>query len=235
MVYLGLTGMIEVVAHWGMLQSHRGGNAAKPPRRMVIYISLINYVVQAVPQSHIDNEYANATEKDAKIFLTISRDLSAPLTGFVKELKSVFPNTRRMNRGSQVVSEIIETAWSHAYTEVIFVTKNRGKPEQYPHVIFDNFTSHMGKRVASMLKHMFPVDARCIITNKSDYISFRNHVYDKGEGGPKSIELKEDGPRFELRVYQVLCGTMELEEAEMEWVSWTTLEKSLTNYVLTLC
>ena len=52
--------------------------------RMVIYISLINYVVQAVPQSHIDNEYANATEKDAKIFLTISRDLSAPLTGFVK-------------------------------------------------------------------------------------------------------------------------------------------------------
>ncbi|KAF2566111.1 hypothetical protein F2Q68_00025834 [Brassica cretica] len=196
---------------------------------MVIYISLINDVVQAVPQSHIDNEYANATEKDAKIFLTISRDLSAPLTRFVKELKSVFPNTRRMNRGSQVVSEIIETAWSHAYTEVIFVTKNRGKPEQYP---------HMGKRVASMLKHMFPVpklDARLIITNKSDYISFRNHVYDKGEGGPKSIELKEDGPRFELRVYQVKLGTMEQEEAEMEWVSWTTLEKSLTNYVLTLC
>lgn len=113
----------------------------------------------------------------------------------------------------QVVSEIIETAWSHAYTEVIFVTKNRGKPEQYPHVIFDNFTSHvyslkqihfllycnsnefysvclfsvynvihvgflfsfgqMGKRVASMLKHMFPVpklDARHIIANKSDYV-----------------------------------------------------------------
>ncbi|CAN6828665.1 unnamed protein product [Brassica oleracea] len=162
---------------------------------MVIYISLINDVVQAVPQSHIDNEYANATEKDAKFFLTISRDLSAPLTRFVKELKNVFPNTRRMNRGSQVVSEIIETAWSHAYTEVIFVTKNRGKPEQYPHVIFDNFTSHvyslkqihfllycnsnefysMGKRVASMLKHMFPVpklDARHIIANKSDYVPY---------------------------------------------------------------
>ena len=33
---------------------------------------------------------------------------------------------------------------------------------------------------------------------------YRNHVYDKGEGGPKSIELKEIGPRFELRLYQVL-------------------------------
>ena len=33
---------------------------------------------------------------------------------------------------------------------------------------------------------------------------YRNHVYDKGEGCPKSIELKEIGPRFELRLYQVL-------------------------------
>ena len=34
---------------------------------------------------------------------------------------------------------------------------------------------------------------------------YRNHVYDKGEGGPKSIELKEIGPQFEVRLYQVLC------------------------------
>ena len=30
----------------------------------------------------------------------------------------------------------------------------------------------------------------------------RHHVYEK-RGGPKSIELKEVGPRFELRLYQV--------------------------------
>ncbi|KAJ0265586.1 IMP4 [Hirschfeldia incana] len=210
--------------------------------------------------SHIDDEYAKAAEKDPKILLTTSRDPSAPLTRFVKELKIVFPNAKTMNRGSQVISEIIEMARSHDYSEVIFVTENRGRPdglivshlpfgptayfqllnvvtrydiqskkamgkmsEQYPHVIFDNFTSQMGKRVASMLKHMFPVpklDARRIVTfrNESDYISFRNHVYDKGEGGPKSIELKEVGPRFEMRLYQVKLGTMEQEEAEMEWV-----------------
>ncbi|KAJ0265585.1 IMP4 [Hirschfeldia incana] len=213
-----------------------------------------------VPGSHIDDEYAKAAEKDPKILLTTSRDPSAPLTRFVKELKIVFPNAKTMNRGSQVISEIIEMARSHDYSEVIFVTENRGRPdglivshlpfgptayfqllnvvtrydiqskkamgkmsEQYPHVIFDNFTSQMGKRVASMLKHMFPVpklDARRIVTfrNESDYISFRNHVYDKGEGGPKSIELKEVGPRFEMRLYQVKLGTMEQEEAEMEWV-----------------
>lgn len=39
---------------------------------------------QIVPRSHIDDEYANATEKEPKILLTTSRDPSAPLTRFVK-------------------------------------------------------------------------------------------------------------------------------------------------------
>lgn len=30
----------------------------------------------------------------------------------------------------------------------------------------------------------------------------RHHIYEK-QGGPKSLELKEIGPRFELRLYQV--------------------------------
>ncbi|XP_056849525.1 uncharacterized protein LOC130499459 isoform X3 [Raphanus sativus] len=178
-------------------------------------IDLEDQNTSVVPGSHIDDEYAKATEKDPKILMTTSRDPSAPLTRFVKELKNVFPNAKRMNRGSQVISEIIEMARSHDYSDVIFVTENRGRPdglivshlpfgptayfqllnvvtrydiqskkatgkmsEQYPYVIFDNFTSQMGKRVGSMLKHMFPVpklDARRIVTfrNKSDYISFR--------------------------------------------------------------
>lgn len=37
-----------------------------------------------VPRSTIDDEYANATERDPKILLTTSRDPSAPLTQFVK-------------------------------------------------------------------------------------------------------------------------------------------------------
>ena len=94
-----------------------------------------------VPRTHIDDEYANAAERDPKILLTTSRNPSAPLTQFVKvgaefdyligfcclsvlctclfsyfwtsivfkwniflfqELKFVFPNAQRMNRGGQV-------------------------------------------------------------------------------------------------------------------------------------
>ena len=37
-----------------------------------------------VPRTHIDDEYANASERDPKILITTSRDPSAPLTQFVK-------------------------------------------------------------------------------------------------------------------------------------------------------
>ena len=44
---------------------------------------------------------------------------------------------------------------------------------------------------------------------------FSHHIYRK-EG--KDIELKELGPRFEMRLYQIKLGTVEIEEAEREWV-----------------
>ena len=39
-------------------------------------------------------------------------------------------------------------------------------------------------------------------------VTYRHHIYEKN-GSPKSIELKEIGPRFELRLYQV-CITIKL-------------------------
>ncbi|KAJ4783996.1 U3 small nucleolar ribonucleoprotein IMP4 [Rhynchospora pubera] len=214
----------------------------------------------AIPRSLIDDEYANATMSDPKIMLTTSRNPSAPLTQFVKELKIVFPNSIRMNRGGQVLSEIIESCRAHEYTDVILVHEHRGvpdglivshlpfgptaffsllnvvtrhdikdrkamgtMPEAYPHLIFNNFTTKVGERTANILKHLFPVpkpDSKRIITfaNQSDYISFRHHVYEK-HGGPKSIDLKEVGPRFELQLFQIKLGTLDKKEAQNEYVT----------------
>ncbi|KAK9167370.1 hypothetical protein Scep_002561 [Stephania cephalantha] len=213
----------------------------------------------AVPKTHIDDEYANAAEKDPKILLTTSRDPSSRLTQFVKEMKIVFPNAQRMNRGGQVISEIIGTCRAHDFTDVILVHEHRGEPdglivchlpfgptayfgllnvvtrhdikdkksmgtmpEVYPHLILNNFTTKLGERTANILKHLFPVpklDSRRIITfaNQSDYISFRHHIYEK-HGGPKAIDLKEIGPRFEMRLYQIKLGTVDQNEAQNEWV-----------------
>ena len=50
--------------------------------------------------------------------------------------------------------------------------------EQYPHLIFENFSSRLGERVRDCLKYLFPVpkeDSKRVMTfsNENDLISFR--------------------------------------------------------------
>lgn len=91
----------------------------------------------------------------------------------------------------------------------------------FPHLIFENFTTPLGERIMNSLRFLFPVpkeDSRRVLTfaNRNDYISFRHHVY--RETGHKKIELKEVGPRFELRPFQVLLGTLDqTKHADVEW------------------
>lgn len=92
--------------------------------------------------------------------------------------------------------------------------------EANPHLIFDNFTSKLGQRVSGILKHLFPapkLDSKRVMTfaNRDDFISFRHHTYDiKG----KNVALKEQGPRFELKLYQIRLGTLDQPHAESEYV-----------------
>ncbi len=53
--------------------------------------------------------------------------------------------------------------------------------EVYPHLIFNNFSTKLGSRMMSILKHLFPVpksDSKRVISfvNQSDFISFR-YIY----------------------------------------------------------
>ena len=50
--------------------------------------------------------------------------------------------------------------------------------EQYPHLIFENFSSKLGERIRDILKFLFPVpkeDSKRVMTfsNENDFISFR--------------------------------------------------------------
>mmetsp|Transcript_23056 Transcript_23056/g.49378 ORF Transcript_23056/g.49378 Transcript_23056/m.49378 type:complete len:301 (+) Transcript_23056:127-1029(+) len=96
--------------------------------------------------------------------------------------------------------------------------------EAYPHVILNNFQTQLGRRVGNILKCLFPIpkpDTRRIVTfsNDNDHISFRHHVYSK-EGGNTTdkVTLYEVGPRFEMRLYQIKLGTLEMKDAETEYV-----------------
>jgi len=93
--------------------------------------------------------------------------------------------------------------------------------EAAPHLIFHNFQSALGSRLMTILKYLYPVpkeDSKRVMSfiNKNDSISFRHHVYKKT--GHKEVELAEVGPRFELKLYQIKLGSVEMTEAENEWV-----------------
>ncbi len=202
---------------------------------------------------NLDDEYANAGLSDPKVLITTSRSPSSRLAQFAKELRLVFPNSQRINRGGYVIKEIVDACKSNQVTDLVIVHEHRGVPdglvishfphgptcyftlhnvvlrhdipdpgkvsEQYPHLIFDGFTSKLGNRVTHVLKHLFPVckkDAQRIMTfsNQGDFISFRHHVYYKVNN---DIQLAEVGPRFEMRLFEIKLGTIDLTEADIEW------------------
>ena len=91
--------------------------------------------------------------------------------------------------------------------------------EVYPHLIFHNFTTKLGKRLESILKYLFPVpkpDSKRVMSfvNSEDYVSFRHHVY---TGPDNKIELCEVGPRFEMRLFEIRQGTLEQNHTNIEW------------------
>lgn len=212
---------------------------------------------QATGAGGIDDEYAHAAERAPRVLVTTSREPSSRLAQFAKELKLVFPNAERINRGNMVVADLVESCRKNDFTDIVVVHETRGEPdglvichlpfgptvsfgvsgavlrhdikdrdigtvsEAYPHLILDGFGSKLGDRVKTVLRHLFPepkADSKRVVTfaNQKDFVSFRHHTYAMPRG-KDSVELKEVGPRFEMRLYQVRLGTLDQPEAELEF------------------
>lgn len=77
----------------------------------------------------IDDEYASAASIPPRVLITTSRDPSSRLGQFAKELKLIFPNSQRLNRGGLVVKDLIESARSHEFTDIVVVHEHRGEPD----------------------------------------------------------------------------------------------------------
>ena len=98
--------------------------------------------------------------------------------------------------------------------------------EQYPHLILEGFSTSVGQRLSTILRHLFPPprpESKRILTFKveDDAIIFRHHTYERNVAGgnsTKAIELQEVGPRFIMQPYMIRLGTIDQEESEKEWV-----------------
>ncbi|TFL02706.1 Brix-domain-containing protein [Pterulicium gracile] len=93
---------------------------------------------QEDPTNHIDSEYSRAGVQDPKIVITTSRDPSSKLMQFSKEMRLVFPNATRINRGNYVVKELADACRANDVTDLVVLHEHRGVPDamivsHFPH------------------------------------------------------------------------------------------------------
>ncbi|GMG39145.1 unnamed protein product [Ambrosiozyma monospora] len=204
----------------------------------------------------IDDEYAALSGLiEPKLIITTSRNPSSRLSQFTKEIKLLFPNSIRLNRGNYVMSTLVETCRKSGITDLIVIHEHRGVPttitinhlphgptlvfslhnvvlrhdilnagnvsEVYPHLIFENFSTKLGLRVVTALKHCFPpgvkLESPRVVSfiNQEDFISVRQHLYVKTKD---DVEVSEVGPRFEMRLFEVRLGCCDDKDADVEWM-----------------
>lgn len=75
-----------------------------------------------------DDEYLNAAVFDPKVLVTTSRDPSTRLQQFAKELRLVIPNSKRINRGNHVISDIVSLCKSNEMSDLVILHEHRGIP-----------------------------------------------------------------------------------------------------------
>eukprot|EP00128_Syssomonas_multiformis_P004099 Colp12_sorted_trinity150504_noHs@9678 len=83
----------------------------------------------AVLTTHVDDEYAKAGINDPRIVVTTSRDPSSRLKQFAKEVRLLFPNAQRMNRGNHVMQDLMDACRANEITDLIIVHEHRGEPD----------------------------------------------------------------------------------------------------------
>ncbi|CAG8440366.1 6272_t:CDS:2 [Acaulospora colombiana] len=157
---------------------------------------------QTEPTTHVDDEYARAGIYDPKVLVTTSRSPSTRLAQFAKRINRgnyVIKDMVDACRANEVTDLIIlhehrgepdgmvichfpygPTAYFSLHNVVLrHDIRDQGTvSEAYPHLIFNNFNSNLGRRVTNILKYLFPVpkeDSKRVMTfaNEGDYISFR--------------------------------------------------------------
>ena len=215
----------------------------------------------AEAQRSLDDEYSMLSGlQDPRPLVTTSRSPSTRLATFSKEIRLLLPTSIRLNRGTLILPNLLDSAKAAALSDIILLHEHRGTPtamtishlphgptasfslhnvmlrgdipiasrgtvsESYPHLIFEGFTTRLGKRVVQILQHIFPpregahkVGNRVVtFKNVADSIEVRHHVF--VQTGYKDVELAEVGPRMTLRCFEIRGGTLEKESGgEIEW------------------
>ena len=90
-------------------------------------ILIIFYLFKGI-LNHADDEYRWAGVVDPKIIITTSHAPSSRLKMFAKEVKLIFPNSQRINRGNYQVKQLVDACRTNECTDLIILHETRGTP-----------------------------------------------------------------------------------------------------------
>jgi U3 small nucleolar ribonucleoprotein protein IMP4 len=93
-----------------------------------VYFKIKTTPVTVGVLSQFDDEYKWAGVTDPKIIVTTSHSPSSRLKQFAKEIKLIFPNSQRINRGNYQTKQLVEACRANECTDLIILHETRGQP-----------------------------------------------------------------------------------------------------------
>ncbi|XP_055373237.1 U3 small nucleolar ribonucleoprotein protein IMP4 [Condylostylus longicornis] len=84
--------------------------------------------ISNINNEELDDEYRFAGCEDPKVMITTSHNPSARLKMFAKEMRLIFPNAQRINRGNHEMKQLMQACRANDVTDFIIIHENRGVP-----------------------------------------------------------------------------------------------------------
>ncbi|KAK4685782.1 U3 small nucleolar ribonucleoprotein IMP4, partial [Tremellales sp. Uapishka_1] len=157
---------------------------------------------QTDTKSHVDDEYSKVGTYDPKIVITTSRDPSSRLLQFSKvgprvhspedvsthaqplppqELRLIFPNSYRINRGNYVIRDLVSSCTANNVTDLLLVHEHRGVPDaliicHLPHGPTLSLTLHN-----VVLRHDISSNSTSTVSEQYPHLIFENFGTKLGE------------------------------------------------------
>ena len=133
-------------------------------------------------QLDLDDEYAQLSGiVDPRVLVTTSRDPSARLAAFAKEVRLLLPTAIRMNRGNLILPDLVRSAQSAGLSDVILLHEHRGTPtaltlSHFPHGPTVSFSLHN-----VVLRHDIPGSIRGTVSESYPHLVFEGFTTPLGQ------------------------------------------------------
>ncbi|PHH90202.1 hypothetical protein CDD83_4246 [Cordyceps sp. RAO-2017] len=124
-------------------------------------------------QLDLDDEYAQLSGiVDPRVLVTTSRDPSARLSAFAKEIRLLLPTSIRLNRGNLILPDLVRSAQSSGLSDIVLLHEHRGTPTaltltHFPHGPTVSFSLHN-----VVLRHDIPGSVRGTVSESYPHLIF---------------------------------------------------------------